>query len=189
MQTVNKGISPIRIVVEDDISSNDLSSTLLINGSDESLDDFKDFYKESVKDDKTVVLFRFAQTDYLNLPVMAYNSATGKSLSGGVYGKDTYIVQESVFLNFDIIELTFNKAGAYTVIPVVSNPIDIYNDITIPSSGYDWFKIIIALLLLILLLVILNSTGILPLIGKIVVFIITAPFKFIGWLIDKFKGD
>ncbi len=183
-----KDISPIYVVTPDDMKRDNLSSTLLIDGSDEALREFKSFYNESVSDDKTVVLFRFAQTDYMNLPVMAYNGSTGKRLSANE-GTDTYIVQESIFFNFDILYLTFNKVGKYTVIPVVSSPIDIYNDITLPSSGFDLLKLIIGLILLIILLVILNSTGILPLIVKIIVWVISAPFKFIKWLIDKFRSD
>ena len=45
-----------------------------------------------------------------------------------------YIAQQSVFVDFDIIQLTFNDKGTYTVIPVVSNPIDIVDPITPPSE-------------------------------------------------------
>ena len=137
------------------MAKDNLSSTLLIDGSSDALKEFKDFYNQSKKDDKTVVLFRFAQTDYVNLPVIAYDSYKGDNLSRD-YGKDTFVVQESVFMNFDIIQLTFNKEGVYTVIPVVSNPIDIYNDITIPDvTGLDWWQIVLAILLIILLVILL----------------------------------
>ena len=178
-----KGISPIHIVTEEDMAKDNISSTLLIDGADDSLEDFREFYEESTSEEKTVVLFRFAQTDYLNLPVIAYNWAAGKNLSGN-YGNDTYIIQESVFLNFDIIELTFNKAGVYTVIPVVNSPIDIYNDITIPDKTLEWWQILLAIIFLILVLWLLSVTGILPFIVKAIIWIILLPFRLIKALIN-----
>lgn len=178
-----KGISPIHIVTAEDMAKDNLASTLLIDGSDDALEDFRDFYNKSTEEDKTVVLFRFAQTDYMNLPVIAYNSKTGTNISKQ-YGKDTYIITESVFLNFDIIQLTFNKEGVYTVIPVVNSPIDIYNDITIPAAdGLAWWQILLAIIFLILALWLLSITGILPLLVKGIVWLILLPFRLIGKLL------
>ena len=180
-----KGVSPIRIVTDEDMAKDNLASTLLIDGSEEALEEFKNFYNESKEQDKTVVLFRFAQTDYMNLPVIAYDSYKGKNLSGN-YGKDTFIVQESVFMNFDIIQLTFNKDGVYTVIPVVSDPIDIYNDITIPDvTGLEWWQILLMLLLIILLLIVLWP--VLPYIIRFIWWLILLPFKLIGLIIKSAK--
>ena len=178
-----KDISPIKIVTEEDMNSGNIAKNLLIDDSEEALDEFIDFYNKSLKEDKTVVLFRFAQTDYESLPVIAYDWMKGKNLSGS-YGKDTYIVTESVFLNFDIIELTFNKEGEYTIIPVVSSPVDIYNDITIPESQIPWWYIILGILVLILALWLLSVTGILPLLFKLIIWIILLPFKIIKALIQ-----
>ena len=54
-----------------------------------------------------------------------------------------YYAQQTIFLNFDIIQLTFNKEGVLTVIPVVSDPIDIINPYTPPDTVHgngaiDW---------------------------------------------------
>ena len=180
-----RGVSPIKVVTDEDMAKDNLSSTLLIDGSKDALDEFKDFYNKSKKEEKTVVLFRFAQTDYLNLPVIAYDSHNGTNLSKD-YGKDTFIIQESVFMNFDIIQLTFNKEGVYTVIPVVSNPMDIYNDITVPDViGLEWWKIVLAVLMLVLLVILLWP--IMPYIVKGIVWIITLPFKLIGLLFKSIK--
>ena len=91
-------------------------------------------------------------------------------------------------MNFDIIELTFlDKDGIYTVIPAVSNPMDIYSDSNVPkveNPGLsELLKIILAILALIVLLVILMP--ILPYIVKFVVWLILLPFKLIGAI---FKG-
>jgi hypothetical protein len=180
-----KGVSPIKIVTEEDMARDNLASTLLINGSEEALQEFRDFYNESKEQDKTVVLFRFAQTDYVNLPVIAYDSYRGKNLSGQ-YGKDTFIIQESVFMNFDIIQLTFNKEGVYTVIPVVSDPIDIYNDITIPDvTGLAWWQILLLLILVVFLLILLWP--VLPYIIRFIWWLILLPFKLIGLIVKAIK--
>ncbi len=182
------GISPIHIVTDAERNDANISKTLLIDDADTSLQKFKDFYdNEKAKGNKTV-LFRFAQTDYTAIPVMAYNEHTGTNYSKN-YGKDTYVVQESVFFNFDIIELTFAKEGVYTVIPVVNNPIDIYNDITIPKyeDPYAWLKTLIIIILVILLLILLVSSGLLPWVIRGIIWVICLPFKAIAALIKAIK--
>ena len=84
-------------------------------------------------------------------------------------------------MNFDIIQLTFNKEGVYTVIPVVNSPIDIYNDITIPDNGgLEWWQILLIVLLLILLVIILWP--VMPYIISFVWWLICLPFKLLGLL-------
>ncbi len=178
-----KGISPIHIVTDTERNDSNIAKTLLIDGSDSALKEFKDFYDDEKEKGNKTVLFRFAQTDYRAFPVEVYNESTGKQISNE-NNPDTFVVQESVFLNFDIIELTFARDGVYTVIPVVSNPIDIYNDITIPEvkDPYAWLKTVLFIVLLVLLVIFLYVTGLLPLVIKVIVWIITLPFKLIIWL-------
>ena len=99
---------------------------------------------------KTVFVFRFAQTEYYSrsLEVGYYRTAFPVQNSGWVFNYITHpsgYAQSTVFLNFDIIELTFlDKDGIYTVIPAVSDPIDIYSDSNVPkveNPGLpDWLK-------------------------------------------------
>ncbi len=180
-----KGISPIHIVTDEERNGANLSTTLLIDNSESALSAFTNFYdKEKAKGNKTV-LFRFAQTDYEAIPVIAYNEHTGTNISKQ-YGKDTFVVRESVFLNFDIIELTFSKEGKYTVIPVVSSPIDIYNDITIPEvkNPWAWLETLLAIVLIVLLFVFLWVTGLLPFVLKAIGWIILLPFRIIAWIVN-----
>ena len=170
-----KGISPIKVVTDEDMLQSNLSSSLLIDGSQEGLEKFRNFYNKSKEEDKTVVLFRFAQTDYINLPVIAYDRDKGKNLSGD-YGRDTYIVQESIFMNFDVIQLTFNKDGKYMVIPVVNSPIDVYNDLTLPNNGSLGLKQLLIMVLGLALLAVILFT-IVPLIVKGVGSLIKFPFR------------
>ena len=180
-----KGISPIHIVTDEERNGANISTTLLIDNSDSALSEFTNFYDtEKAKGNKTV-LFRFAQTDYEAIPVIAYNEHTGTNISKQ-YGKDTFVVRESVFLNFDIIELTFSKEGKYTVIPVVSSPIDIYNDITLPEveDPWAWLETLLAIVLLVLLFVFLWVTGLLPFVLKAIGWIILLPFRIIAWIVN-----
>ena len=172
------------------MSQPDISKTLLIDGRGEPLKQFRDFYNESVKDkdgdgkpDNQVVLLRFAQTDFMRLPVMAYNNHTGTNLDKQ-YGKSTYVVQESMFFNFDILELTFNREGVYTVIPVVNDPLDIINDIQLPEKeGGELLKYVLMLIGLILLIVLL------PWLIKIIVWLISLPFKAISAISNRDKSS
>lgn len=194
-----KGISPIHVVTEDDIAQTDLAKRLLIDGRDEPLQKFKDFYNLSTTDnnfdgkpDNKVVLFRFAQTDFMRLPVIAYNNHTLKNLSKN-YGANTYVVQESVFFDFDIIELTFSKEGKYYVIPAVSSPIDIINDITLPAEECDWpdmllkaLGILLAVIAIVVIIIFLWPilSPILNAIAKGLIWLFSAPFK---WIWKKLK--
>lgn len=80
------------------------------------------------------ILFRFAKTEY-------YASTARFDLDGGLVNtgsnlssEDGYVAQETVFLGFDLISLTFRKDTVDTVIGVVSNPIDIINGFTPPAD-------------------------------------------------------
>ena len=94
-------------------------------------------------------------------------------------------VNSSDSYDFDIIQLTFNKDGVYTVIPVVASPIDIVNDITPPvflDDGLEWWQILLAILLIILLVIILWP--IIPYVIKGIWWLICLPFKLLKLLFD-----
>ena len=89
-----------------------------------------EYCKEEIKNNGKVVLFRFAVTDY-------YSSTARfeKIGNGGMSDYDGYVAQETVFLNFDVISLTFRGTeGADVVIPCVADPIDIINGVEAPPD-------------------------------------------------------
>ena len=96
----------------------------------------------------------------------------------------SYMAWESVFFDFDVIDLTFNKEGVYTVIPVVSDPIDVVNGLTSPTDMEDDGVNILALiaLILILIVVLVVLMPVLPYIAKGVVWLVCLPFKAIAKL-------
>ena len=171
-------VAPIYELKESDLSGSDadISKKLLINSDD--VDELKDFFDAAEKNDERVILFRFANTDYYCAPAFAPHVQN-------ITKTDTYVAQQTVFLDFDIIELTFNKDGVYHVIPVVSSPMDIVNGFTPPPPKFEWWKVILALLILVLLFVLIYP--ILPHVISFVIFIfkwvvkiILLPFKMIG---------
>ena len=141
-------ISPIQVLKEQDLSGTDkeISERLLVNIKD--VKDIQNAYKDAVtvnpldkKDEECyLVLFRFATSDYYSAPADIYKS----DFWGTVKKGQAYVFHESVFFDFDVIDLTFNKDGVYTVIPAVSDPIDIVNDGTPPINMGDklpdWLK-------------------------------------------------
>lgn len=169
------GIEPIYAVQDKDFSYSDsgIAKNLLISEND--LSDFKDYYNAAKKENKTTFLFRYAVTDYFAGSV---DIDDGQSSSGLLIKDKAYMAKETVFMDFDIIQLTFNLDGVYTVIPVVANPIDIVGAITPPVEfeGSKWWVWVLIALAVILLLILLA-----PLLPTIITFLI----KLIGWI---FKG-
>ena len=159
------------------------------------LDAFKAEYELAKAHDETLYLIRFAVDDYVAAEArqakLDHIGAEGTPFEGGmIYSEDNtncYIGKQYIYLDFDIIDLTFNKDNVKTVIPVVMSPMDITSDLTPPAvttdDDDDWWKIVLAVLCLIILLVILMP--ILPYLVKAVVWVIALPFKLIGAI---FKG-
>lgn len=164
-----KDVSPIEIVEAKDMAQTDsnIAKNLLINEND--ISKFKEFYNTATANNKSVVLFRFASTDY-------YSVDTEIRRYGSFYGNNAYMAQQTVFLDFDVIQLTFNKEGNYIVIPVVSSPIDIINDITPPLKGVNWLAVAILTIIIILLVILLWKPVILPIL-KFIWNLISYPFK------------
>ena len=104
-----------------------------------------------------------------------------------------YFAQEYVYLNFDIIDLTFTKNDVSTVIPVVMSPINIVPDITPdpqakPDDGASCVNSLQTALAVILLLVLLAiSIPILPYIVHFLVIVVMLPFKAVGAIISGVK--
>ena len=129
-------ISPILVLNKSDLEGNTeaVSQLLKIHSSD--VGDLQNLYSKAEKEASRVVLFRFAASDYFScdLTLFDYNNDYAK------IENQAYAAIESVFFNFDIIQLTFRNNADSTVIPVVANPVDIVSPVTPPSPGYktDW---------------------------------------------------
>lgn len=161
-------------------SKSSICSKLLLDES--CYNDFKKVYDMSIVEDKTVFLLRFGVTEYTSMPLAVLEKST---LNYKKVDTSGYCAQQTVFLDLDIIDVTFRSEDTITVIPVVSTPIDAIANITPPVETENdlWWKIVLAVVAIILLCVIF--TPILPYLIQVIVWVIALPFKLLGAL---FKG-
>lgn len=122
-------------------STDEISKRLAVGKAD--IPAFMQFYEDN-KADKTVFLFRFYQGEFIAQEATLY--AYEKDLLGYEMRKkdsNAYFFQTDVNLNFDIIDITYQKGETVTTIPVVSKPVDIVPDptppiITMPDGEEFW---------------------------------------------------
>ena len=161
----------------------DIAEHLKINPEDVSV--LQDYF-HAVKADSEVFLFRYAVTDYWAEDLSVFEIHNGEY--GTHHNGVGEIRQGTQFFDFDILEFTFNKDGVYTVIPVVSSPVDHITGYTpsIEAEGNDWWKWIAAAVLLILLVILLFP--LLPYLIKGLVWLVLLPFKGIAALCKAIKN-
>ena len=157
-EEASRVVAPIQILQADDLDGNNetISERLLVNMQD--VDSIRETYTVATENDEVVVLFRFATSDYFSQAAVIIEPDAGFLGADKKYENQAYIASESVFFDFDIIQLTFNKEGVYTVIPVVADPIDAIAGITPPvdlPGELEWYQIVFALILLVLLILLL----------------------------------
>lgn len=196
--TIYDGIKAIYPVTESDVQgiNEDVSKRLYIAESD--CDKFKSFYEEN-KEHSTVYLFRYQVSDYVAQEASLLKE-TKNWLGIEQWEKvdsNAYFFKETVNLDFDIIDVTFSNGETSTVIPVVSNPIDVVHDATPPvitttdeePAWLKWLKIAIILILLLVIVVVAWPiiSPLFALIVKGIVFVITLPFKLIKKAVKKRK--
>lgn len=170
-------------------------------------DEFSQYVTEAAAKRETVYLFRYNQTEYVSNEATEYERDKQWYLFGGNYGSykyvdtNAYFAQMWVQLDFDIIDLTFTKDNAATVIPVVMSPMDIAADgdhpaSTQPEKGLSWWQILLIALaaVVVIILFIKLAPSILTLavtlflwLCRAVWWLICAPYKFVRWIVEKIK--
>ena len=109
---------------------------------------------------KKQVLLCLASLMLAVLTVLTGIFPVGTALPDKHTSGQAYRAWESVFFDFDIIQLTFNRDGKYTVIPAVASPIDIVNDITPPVQMPDdtpwWVKLLSVILTIVLVVLVVK---------------------------------
>ena len=158
-------------------------------------DEFKAYYDKATRNDETVYLFRYYQSDYTCYEVAEYKRGEGDwTLLGTNFGykfvdSNAYFMQMWVQLDFDIIDLTFTKDNVDTIIPVIMSPMDIAADGAPPvittKNHLPWWQILLAVLALILVIWLLFKFA--PVIVLAVGKVIALPFKAIGAASRKVK--
>ena len=153
------------------------TDTLYINPNDTT--EFHSKIALANTKDRTMHMFRFALDDY-------YSHYVKKMGALGTFSyTKSFMAQTTAYLDFDILELTFNKDGKYTMLPVAMSPMDVISGINSPSEGipnFPWELILLILLLILLLPIIIY---LLPLLLKLIWFVISAPFKAIASIFKK----
>lgn len=135
-------LQAIQSVSDADLKGTDaeISKRLAVGKAD--LPNFKAYYDEAKKADKTVFLFRFYQSEYK--AQTATLARTRQNWAGfwkyEEIDSNAYFFQTDVNLNFDIIDITYQKGVTYTTIPVVFKPIDIVPNPTPPIITTPDFK-------------------------------------------------
>ena len=132
-------------------------------------------------------------TDYISSEATHFVPESGLGEKIGAWNtEDTnaYFMQETVNLDFDIIDVTCTKDNVETVLPVVSSPIDNIPDGTPPvhttsDKSLSWWQILLAVLALILVVWLLLKFA--PVIVLAVGKVIALPFKAVGAASKKAK--
>ena len=146
-ESVLQDQSPIEIVDNERylqlsaLSNADFAREMLIDESE--VDKFKAYCKSELIKGRVVIHFRFACTEYeARSAHVYYEGAPNATVIGNAFA-----AEENVFLNFDVLSLTFkNDDGEYRIFPVVNDPIDIISGIVGPEEqpsfedeAGDWF--------------------------------------------------
>ena len=186
------GIKAIYEVTDSDFKSDEKATCdgLFIAAQDYA--EFKEFYNAK-KAENIVYLFRYQVTDFISSEATHFVPESGLGEKIGAWNtEDTnaYFMQETVNLDFDIIDVTCTKDNVETVLPVVSSPIDNIPDGTPPvhttsDKGLSWWQILLAVLALILVVILLFKFA--PVLVFAVGKVIALPFKAVGAASKKAK--
>ncbi len=196
VQYEDKGYSPIEVfksVNDITVSTAEAFGEKYLVHKDDAETVFN-FVNEELAKGNYPVLFRFAKTEFYS-SAARFDDENQRALAHC----NGYVAQETVFLDFEVISLTFRNDNAEeTVIGVVSDPIDIINGLDAPSNiptkdpssgcGSDWLQTlfyvvlaIIAVFILIFLIVKFGIDLILTIIGAIFKVLFTVLWWIIKW--------
>ena len=183
-------VKPFEEITKDALNSVTLASDLLINEND--VDSFKTFCNSSYDNDSAVpYLFRFAVSDYMSRPI----TRNPGRLDVDQDVVDSYIAQETVFFDFNIITMTFKGKEDYYTLAVMHTPVDVIagvepppveltpgehlvnNFLTAIQKFWDWFKNSDFLKALKILGLIIVGAIIALILAKIIAFIVKAVRK------------
>lgn len=208
LSTKHEDIDAFHFVTKDDLKDNAAAISRSLYVDEDDVDDIKAEFAKAEKNGETLVLFRFSNSTYYSYPTVISGCSTSTSDAGEKLVDDAvddfgdgkfsaYVFMELVFLDFDIISLTYTNDGVDTVIPVVCSPADVFSKGTPPLKEHygngdslltKIIKIILAILIIVLVVFLLYKTNLLGPVANAIWFVITAPVKGIAWIIKKIKS-
>ena len=170
VKTENLSFAPIVDLMEDKgkilaMDADLFASTYLIGNQDKETV-FADV-KAMLEAGEHAILFRFAVTDYYASTARFDTAGDRKGIFDNEIAmspQDGYVAQQTVFLNFDIITLTFRKDDVEKVIGVVASPIDIINGLDPPpdldvNKGCNLWAVIAYVIVIILVVWAIKGIG------------------------------
>ena len=152
-------------------SDEEIAAKLYIDKGD--VGDLKNTFQTAVANDSRLVILRFSTGKYYSYPASYSLESDNKEDSEMrvMYADKSYVAEEPVYLDFDVISVTFEKDGIYTVIAAVSDPVDIFGPVTPPlskdplgGSGLTLEEIVILIIIAVVVIIAVVIT--LKLIGK-----------------------
>lgn len=145
----NAKISAIQEVKATDLtgSKKEVADRLYVAKSD--YNELMSAYSKAQTNNETLYLFRFAKSECFSQEATLFEKTDkGVWFNDEYYWEEVdtnaYFYQESAYLDFDVIDVTFKKGEVKTVIPVVMTPIDIFPESTPPIDTttdkpvWDW---------------------------------------------------
>ena len=196
------GIKAIEAIDDSKLTRSKATDSQNLYIAESDCEAFYKFYDENCAD-KTVYLFRYrVDTDYQSIEATGfYDTEKGVWANGDTYWASStvpaYFFSEAVDLNFDILDVTFTADSVETVIPVVAKPIDVIPDGTPPVELVEdtqwWVWLIVAAVALfvvgILCLIFKPVFEAVKLVCKAIWAVISAPVRFVIWIVRKIRGD
>lgn len=184
-------IETLHTVTADDLEGTDeqVANRLYISANDVAA--LRAEFVEAEATERTLMLFRFSTSKYYSL----YAAMHFEEEDGAGFAYTGYTAKETVYLDLDIISITFFKDGVYTVIPVVSSPIDAVGGLTGPNgeliqggSFSDWWWILLVVVLVVaVILLLIFCPQVFVYLFKAIFFVISLPFRAIAALINAIK--
>ena len=156
-------VEPFRTIIEGHLvlSDEDFSKEYFVNLAD--VPKLKEYAKSSYEKGERPILMRFAVTDYYSCEASFLPKNENGVITSDIFRDNEnngYVAQETVFLNFDVISLSFTDPdGKYVkTFGVVADPIDIINAIEAPEGMeneiLNWLTAIVGLIVLVIILVV-----------------------------------
>lgn len=133
----------------------------------------KEAYKQAATSDCQLMLLHFDQSQYFSDYVHEADAALD-FLNDEV----GFVARENIYMDFDILDLSFEGDGENIIIPVAASPINVISPLQSPiDDGWPWWVYLLIVLAVLLLLSLLFG-GI-----TVVVKVLLLPVKLAVWLL------
>lgn len=127
IEVFEKGALATNNVLDTKVSDAEIADLHFFN-TPEMAAEFRTYVKNAMANDETVVLFRYAETDYYSKTLTALPKIDGHAM----------VSWQTMFLNFDVIQLGFlDDEQSLIIKPVVNDPEDVIGSVQTPETSDD----------------------------------------------------